>query len=162
MTLRVRAQEPDDIAAITEILNCPRVVHGTLQLPLRSVAERQAWAEVPRGMHRLVAEFEGHVVGMLTLHQEMHPRRGHAAGIGMGVHDDFQGKGIGTALMDAMIDLADNWLNLRRIELTVYADNEPAVRLYRKFGFEVEGTLRNYAFRDGQLIDALSMARVRA
>jgi L-phenylalanine/L-methionine N-acetyltransferase len=65
-------------------------------------------------------------------------------------------------LMDAMIDLADNWLNLRRIELTVYADNEPAVRLYQKFGFEVEGTLRNYAFRDGQLIDALSMARVRA
>ena len=42
----------------------------------------------------------------------------------MAVHDKHTGKGVANALLSAMIDLADNWLNLRRIELTVYCDNE--------------------------------------
>jgi L-phenylalanine/L-methionine N-acetyltransferase len=43
--------------------------------------------------------------------------------------------------MQATVDLADKWLNLTRLELEVYTDNEPAIRLYKKFGFAVEGTL---------------------
>jgi len=43
----------------------------------------------------------------------------------------------------------------------VYVDNEPAIRLYKKFDFEVEGTLRGYAFRDGQYVDSLFIARLR-
>jgi len=50
---------------------------------------------------------------------------------------------------------------LRRVELTVYTDNAPAIALYRKFGFEVEGQLREYAIRDGIYADVLSMARLR-
>jgi putative acetyltransferase len=79
----------------------------------------------------------------------------------MMVRDDWRGKGIGTALMQAVIDLTDRWLNLTRIELTVFTDNESAIALYRNFGFEIEGTLRKYAFRDGAFVDAYSMARVK-
>ena len=61
----------------------------------------------------------------------------------------------------ALIDAADNWLDLKRLELTVYVDNAPAIGLYRKFGFEVEGTRRADAFRDGKFVDSLMMARVR-
>jgi putative acetyltransferase len=89
------------------------------------------------------------------------PRRRHVGDMGMMVRDDWQGKGIGSALMAAMVDLADNWLNLVRIELTVYTDNAAAVGLYQKFGFAIEGTLRRYAFRDGEYVDAYTMARVR-
>jgi putative acetyltransferase len=81
--------------------------------------------------------------------------------LGMAVRDDWQGKGVGTALMQAAIDLADKWLNLSRLELEVYTDNEPAVRLYQKFGFEIEGTAIQYAFRDGQYVDLYLMARLR-
>jgi len=63
-------------------------------------------------------------------------------------------------LLAAAIDLADNWLNYTRIELTVYTDNDVALALYRKFGFEVEGTLKSYAFRGGRYIDAYTMARI--
>ncbi len=79
----------------------------------------------------------------------------------MCVHDEWQGKGIGKALMSAGLDLADKWLNLTRLELEVYTDNEPAIRLYEGFGFEREGTLRQHAFRDGHYVDSYMMARLR-
>src|SRR3712207_9346998 len=79
----------------------------------------------------------------------------------MAVRDDWQGKGVGTALMEAALDLADNWLGLTRIELNVYTDNAAGVALYKKFGFEIEGTHRRYTFRNGEYVDAYSMARIR-
>jgi hypothetical protein len=73
----------------------------------------------------------------------------------MSVHDEFCGRGIGSALLAALIDLSDNWLNLKRLELTVYVDNEPALRLYRKCGFEAEGTRRRDVFRDGHYVGSV-------
>lgn len=161
--IRVRAMEPEDIPAIAGIMNCPRVIRGTLQLPFRSVAERrERWTSAPPGSHRLVAECDGRVVGMLGLHRMEAERVRHVANFGMAVHDDYQGQGVGSALMDVALDLADRWLGILRIELEVYADNAPAVALYKKYGFEIEGTLRRYAFRDGEYVDAYKMARLRS
>ena len=89
------------------------------------------------------------------------PRRRHAAHVGLIVHENWHAKGVGTALMKALIDSADNWLNLSRLELTVFTDNDPAVKLYKKLGFVIEGTHKKYAFRDGELADVYAMARVR-
>lgn len=63
--------------------------------------------------------------------------------------------------MRRAIDLAENWLDLTRIELKVYVDNASGIALYEKFGFQMEGTHRRYAFRDGGYVDAYSMARLR-
>jgi putative acetyltransferase len=79
----------------------------------------------------------------------------------MGVHDAHVGRGIGTRLLRAILDTADNWLDLRRNELTVFVDNAPAIALYERHGFAVEGTLRSYAFRDGAYEDVYAMARLR-
>ena len=103
---------------------------------------------------------DGEVVGELSLWTHDNPRLKHAGSIGMAVRDDRRGEGIGTALMRAALDLADNWLNLTRIELHVYTDNEAGIALYRKFGFEIEGTHRRFAFRGGGYADAYSMARI--
>ena len=56
---------------------------------------------------------------------------------------------------------ACRWLNLTRLELTVFTDNARAIALYKRCGFEIEGTLRQYAFRDGAFVDAYGMARVQ-
>jgi putative acetyltransferase len=163
MKILVRHAEPSDYEAVHRIYIQPKVVWGTLQLPYRSAeVRRQQLAQPQEGIYALVASVDGEVVGHLSLRASSHsPRRRHAGSIGMGVHDDWQGKGVGTALMEALIELADRWLNLTRLELSVWTDNEPTIRLYRKFGFETEGTLRAYGFRDGRFADVHYMARVR-
>ncbi|VEB44801.1 putative acetyltransferase YhhY [Chromobacterium violaceum] len=63
--------------------------------------------------------------------------------------------------MAAALEQADGWLGLRRIELTVFADNARAQGLYRKFGFVEEARMRAYALRDGVYQDVLAMARLK-
>jgi putative acetyltransferase len=158
----IRAVEPDDYEALREVYAQPRAYANTLQMPFPSARLWRERLEAPNSNHRnLAALVNGRVVGNIGLIIDANPRRRHVAHIGMGVHDDYAGRGIGEALMRAALDLADNWLNIARVELTVYADNERAIRLYERTGFLVEGTHRNYAFRDGELVDALAMARCR-
>ena len=162
-TFTVRHAEPNDYEAFQRIMAGPSVVRETMQLPFPSVERwRKALAEPAEGTFNLVASVNSEVVGHIYLGAFPHkPRRRHAGQIGMAVRDDWQGKGAGSALMQATVDLADKWLNLSRLELEVYTDNEPAVRLYKKFGFSVEGTLRRYALRTGRFVDAYMMARLR-
>ena len=163
MTITIRHIEPSDYEALHKIFSGPKVVWGVLQIPFPSAEMwRKRLAEPPEGLYMLVACVNDEIVGQIGLHTSPNrPRRRHVGQIGMAVRDDWQGKGVGTALMQAAIDLADRWLNLSRLELDVYTDNEPAIKLYRKFGFTSEGTAVNYAFRDGQFVDVYLMARLR-
>jgi len=159
----VRRAEPEDYNSMHQIFTNPKVIWGTLQLPFPSAELwRKRFAEPPEGTFNLLVCVKDEIVGQLGLHTfPNHPRRRHAGQIGMAVRDDWHGKGAGTALMGAAVDLADKWLNLTRLELDVYTDNEPAIRLYKKFGFVIEGTLVRYAYRDGQYVDTYAMARLR-
>lgn len=164
ITISIRRAEPSDYEAVCRVFAGPNAVWGTLQLPYPSAESwRKRLAEPAEGRFSLVACVAEELVGQLGVHTFPHnPRRRHVGQIGMAVRDDWQGKGVGTALMGAAIDLAERWLNLSRLELDVYTDNEPAIRLYQKFGFVIEGTLVAFAFRDGQYVDAYVMARLRA
>lgn len=161
MNLQIRHAEPQDYVAVARIYASPLAAAGTLQIPVQS-------AEVWKGRltnlavqdRMLVAVVDGEVVGNLGLHPQISARRSHVAGIGMAVRDDWHGKGVGKALLRTAVDLADNWLGLRRLELTVWADNAVAQRMYANEGFVLEGTHRAYALRNGRYTDALAMARL--
>lgn len=159
----IRHAEPSDAEAIQQILAGPVAIRGTLQLPYPSIERwHKRLAESPEGSFGLLACVENEVIGQLSLFTFPHnPRRHHVGQLGMAVRDDWQGKGAGTVLMQAAIDLADRWLNISRLELEVYTDNEPAIRLYKKFSFIVEGTLHQFAYQDGQFVDVYAMARLR-
>lgn len=164
-TIHIRRATPDDAEAIQRLFAFPRVLWGTLQVPYMSLeSRRKRLTDVAEGTYPLVAEVDGEVVGHLTLYttRSSSPRRRHAGAFGMAVRDDFHRRGVGTALMVALVDLADNWLNLHRLELEVFVDNEPAVHLYQKFGFVIEGRLVDFAFRDGEYADVFVMGRIRA
>jgi L-phenylalanine/L-methionine N-acetyltransferase len=160
--LVVRGCEPEDYKAVHLIYSSPRAMAETLGVPFSS---ERAWREELAGQRddnfSLVACVRGEVVGHLALSVYMNPRTRHSGHFGIAVRDDWQGKGIGTALMEACLDLTDNWLNLARLDLRVYVDNAPAIALYEKFGFEIEGTHRRFAWRNGEYVDARVMARLR-
>jgi putative acetyltransferase len=162
MEITIRHAEPGDYEALHRVHTAPRVAEGTLQLPFQSVEAWRTRLATPReGFYHLVACVADEVIGTLGLETTSRPRRRYVGQLGMGVRDDWQGKGVGSALMRAALDLADNWLELARLELHVYTDNAAGIALYRKFGFVIEGTHRAFAYRSGQYVDAHSMARLR-
>lgn len=156
----IRAVEPEDSVALTLLYNQRRVASGTLQLPMTAVAERQARYMQSPDHRMVVAESAGMIIGHAGL-KMYSGRRKHVGDIGIAVDESYQGLGVGTQMMEALLDLADNWYNLRRVELSVFADNAAAIHLYEKLGFKVEGTHEAFAFREGCYVDAVSMARVR-
>jgi putative acetyltransferase len=160
--ISIRALEPGDLPGVAEVLSQPRAIWGTLQSPYISLEARQKrHAGLPPNDRMLVAVSAGKVIGTAGLHTIDNRRRAHVASIGMAVHDDYAGRGVGRALLSAVVDLADRWLHYTRLELTVWADNARAIALYEKAGFEREGLHRAYAWRDGGYVDALCMARLR-
>lgn len=159
--LTIRARSLLDAASVTDLHNLPGYRWGTMRLPYHGIDEvRRGIEQQDSNVTSLVAILEGVVVGDIAL-MPAKGRRAHVGTIGMGVHDDYRRRGIGRALLGEAIAVADDWLNLRRLELTVYADNEPAIGLYAPFGFMVEGRMTDYGFRAGRYVDALAMARIR-
>jgi L-phenylalanine/L-methionine N-acetyltransferase len=161
----IRRPRPDDAAAMVAIMGDPDVLHGLLQLPYPTDAMwKKRIEEMPVGPTTaelfIVAERGGEVVGNAGCHPLQQVRRRHAAHIGMAVAKHAQGQGVGTALMAAIVDWADNWAQLLRLELAVYVDNAAAQALYRKFGFVEEGVHRADTLRNGAYVDTLAMARL--
>jgi putative acetyltransferase len=164
----LRRARSSDAEAFVRMMEEPAVYAQLLQLPFpdveawRTRLSSQAAAAAAQGSDlHLVAEVDGAVIASAGLSAVgTSPRRRHAMHLGMSVSLPWQGKGIGSALMAALCDYADNWLGVLRIELGVYADNERAQALYRRFGFELEGRQRAHALRNGQLVDTLMMARL--
>ena len=158
----LRASQLEDAFSIAELHNQKHFRWGTLRPPYLSQDTVKKWLETkPSEETHIVADVDGKVVGEALL-SRLNDSRAHIGEISMlGVHDDFIGCGIGTTLMSALIDISDNWLNIMRLELTVLADNEKALALYKKFGFNTEGRLQKYGYRNGAYIDAFVMARLR-
>ena len=162
MDIQIRPVEPEDWPEIAEVFEQPNAVAGTLQMPFRSRAFQRERAERwSKDMLHLGAVIDGKLIGSASL-TRLENRRSHVGQIGMAVHDAYAGRGAGGALMTALLHVADRWIGLRRVELTVYADNARAIGLYERHGFVREGLHKDFALRDGAFVDALAMARIRA
>lgn len=107
----------------------------------------------------LIAEVDGQVVGTCGCHGGSRKVDRHVARLGIAVHRDYRGQGIGSQLMQAALDWAQSTF-MRRVELSVLARNQGAIRLYERFGFAVEGQHKNSICKRGEYIDTLTMARV--
>lgn len=161
--INVRRAVGGDCEVLQALLSEPEIVYWTIEMPFTTAASvQQRITEKNDGNYVLVACSGSNVIGTVSLTSYPSPRMRHVAKLGtMAVNPAAQGKGAGSALMAAAINLADQWLNVSRLELMVYADNVPAIGLYRKYGFEQEGLLRNMAFRQGQYVDITVMSRLR-
>ncbi|WP_445356037.1 GNAT family N-acetyltransferase [Microbulbifer sp. EKSA008] len=161
MSIEIRHSRKEDIPEIKDIYAQSSCYAGTLQVPYPSIDKWEKFlGNIPDNFYSIVAVLDGMIVGQIGMEVFSNPRRKHVSNIGMAVSEEHQKSGVGSKLLEAMLNLSINWLAVRRIELEVYTDNEQAVGLYKKYGFEVEGTAKNYAFRNGEYADVYLMAKV--
>ncbi|WP_062265565.1 GNAT family N-acetyltransferase [Endozoicomonas arenosclerae] len=162
MEIKIRHLEDRDFPQIAEMFEYEDLVQNTSQIPYNhSDHWKQLFRSQTNETVQLVAEVDGRAAGHLGIHMSNKPRKKHVATFGISVHPDFQGQGIGSRLVDEMIQLCDNWLNIVRIELGVFTENEHAIALYKKYGFEIEGTSRFDCFQKGKYGSTHRMARIR-
>jgi ribosomal protein S18 acetylase RimI-like enzyme len=101
---------------------------------------------------RIMAVAGGQVIGFLVVERIAHPVNRHVATLGMAVERSWRGRGVGSALMEAALGWARS-AGVEKVTLEVYPTNQPAVALYRKFGFFEEGrlsrqSLKSYGYED--------------
>ena len=121
--------------------------------------ERRYLKAIRRWEHAavFVAEVNGQVVGRLSVSRDQHPASRHVADLGLMVAAERRGQGIGRGLLEAAVDWA-RAAGVTKLELHVFPWNEPALRLYERFGFEREGVRRGHYRRAGEEVDAILMA----
>jgi RimJ/RimL family protein N-acetyltransferase len=107
-----------------------------------------------------VAVYDNEIIGYSAIFKFTHPRRLGVAHMGIYLHQDYHGVGLGSAMTKHGLDLAKNQ-QLHRLSLEVVEDNKIAVSLYKKFGFKVEGKLIDaYLGSDGEYYDILVMGKI--
>jgi RimJ/RimL family protein N-acetyltransferase len=106
----------------------------------------------------LVAENKGKIVGMLNFAQSQHHRLSHSGDLGIEVIQGWRECGVGTLLLQTLLDWARNHPQIKKVRLGVLSSNERAIHVYRKLGFVDEGLFpRAVQIAPGEFVDELRM-----
>jgi RimJ/RimL family protein N-acetyltransferase len=106
-----------------------------------------------------VAEYEEQLVGYMFAMGGTAKRNQHSVYVVIGILKDYRGQGIGTRLFEKLEEWAVE-RKIRRLELTTVTRNVAGVALYKKMGFEVEGTKKDSLLIDGEFVDEYYMAKL--
>lgn len=126
----------------------------------RSVADERRYLRAVRkhpDAAVFVAENERGIVGRLSVARDPHPASRHVADLGLMVAADARRQGVGWALLEQAVEWARAG-GVTKLELHVFPHNEPAIRLYEKFGFVKEGYRHDQYRRGRDFVDAILMA----
>ncbi|MDA4122253.1 MAG: GNAT family N-acetyltransferase [Thaumarchaeota archaeon] len=157
-TVSVRRARPNDVPALVSVFRS--VARERVYLYTEKVSGDQVGRMKKRLKDRksliAVAEVDGKVVGSLVLERGPAAKSAHLRTLGISVMKGFRGIGAGSALMEYAIDWA-RANHVKKITLGVFSSNPAAVRLYKKFGFELEGRLKNQFLIKDEFVDELLM-----
>ncbi len=161
----VRPAEPGDAEALTRLAEAvsaePEAWLISAGGEWRSVGEERRYLKAvrryPHAAVYVAERSDGTIVGRLSLARDTHPASGHVADLGLMVSIDARRQGVGRALLGAAVDWA-RASGVSKIELHVFPWNEPAIKLYERFGFEREGFRKGHYRRAGRNVDAILMA----
>jgi len=144
-------------------------VEGSSEYMLWEAGERNIHPEQQRKMIEsiegnenstiFVAENDNVLVGYLMAIGGNARRRKHSAYIVIGIVKDYRGQGVGRKLFKELEQWASKH-NIQRLELTVVTRNEAGLALYKKIGFEIEGTKKHSLFIDGEFVDEFYMSKL--
>jgi ribosomal protein S18 acetylase RimI-like enzyme len=149
--IRVRPAREDDRRALATLFAAVAAERTGIATEPPVDVEARAAAWVLEG--DIVADAAGTIVGSIHVQASKH---GYGE-IGMAVAREWRGRGVGAALMAAAIEWARS-RELHKLCLGVFAHNEAAIALYRKFGFVEEGRrVKQYRRASGELWDSIEM-----
>jgi RimJ/RimL family protein N-acetyltransferase len=166
VSFTVRPADPGDAEALVRLAEAvssePEGWLISVDGEWRSVGdERRYLKAVRRYPHAAVYVAEriedGAIIGRLSLARDTHPASAHVADLGLMVAADARRQGVGWALLEAAVEWARG-ASIRKLELHVFPWNEPAIRLYERFGFEREGERKAHYRRGDEFVDAVLMA----
>ncbi len=101
---------------------------------------------------------EGEIVGLVGCMGGRRRSTAHETSLGITLKMEYRDKGLGTRVMQAALDWARSSGVIKRVQLEVFTNNERAIHLYEKLGFEQEGIRRKAYKKDGKWMDAIVMA----
>jgi RimJ/RimL family protein N-acetyltransferase len=135
------------------------------------IGEQDEFTMTPEGERKLITELAltdnatmqvavagGRIVGVITCRGDIRRAKQHAGVIGISVAQEWRDQGVGSALMDEMIRWAKGTGIVTRLELLVFSENQRAVHVYEKAGFQIEGIKRRAIFKNGKYHDEYFMA----
>ncbi len=126
-----------------------------------TVEQEQKWlkSNIEDESHLInVAEADAKVIGQLDFSNGHRKRNSHTGEFGMGVHKDFRGLGVGSLLIDALVDWAKDNPGIEKINLCVHQTNDRAIATYKKIGFQVEGLrTKDLKYPNGAYVDTVLM-----
>jgi RimJ/RimL family protein N-acetyltransferase len=156
--VRLRPIEPDDVPTLQRWINTsPARNFIFTRLPM-SLEQERDWAANaavnPNTPVYIIQTSDGVDIGSAGLQIE-----GARATLGIAIHDErFWNRGLGSDAVSTLVDGAFRARPLTRIELTVFPDNERAIRAYERVGFQREGLLRRYVYQNGAFRDVVLMS----
>lgn len=158
--MKIRKMESADLTALFGIYKDKEVVNNNRYLP--NITQEDFESMFNDSQHNFVAvDSAGKIVGHLSICTTEKARVLHSASFGIAVDKLCRGQGVGRYLMEHLLSYCDEKLDLVRIELEVHSNNAAALRLYKSFGFEVEGIKRKAVLVEDELIDIVIMSRIR-
>lgn len=161
--IRLRAREPEDAPLLFQWFNDPEVTeHLAMRYPLSMKSEREFIESVssPGYAHAgfAVETLADHrLIGGVDLLNASPENRCASLGIAIGDKASWDG-GYGTDTMRTVCRFGFEMMNLHRIQLEVYANNERARHVYEKVGFVLEGRRRQALYKYGSYHDVLVMS----
>lgn len=163
----IRTAVPDDAQALLEhaciILADDLYNVSTLDEFQKTVEEEKQWIQQHidhPAQVVLVAELGDSIVGILGFENGSRKRLAHQGILHTSVRAEFRCRGIGTALLQSLIDWAEENPVIEKVALSVFATNQPAIGLYTKTGFLEEGRrIREIKVADEKYVDDILMYR---
>lgn len=161
--ITIRPAVAADLAGLIHLSNEIRAegIYFVAEEPRRSESECAQYLQFLDSESNLVlAAFDAErLIGSLTVVRGWLSKTRHVGEIGLGVASSYREAGIGSELLGLAIAWATAQ-GLLRLELSVFASNERALALYRKFGFAEEGRRRAKFLIDGVYVDEVVMGRL--
>ncbi|WP_436375310.1 GNAT family N-acetyltransferase [Cytobacillus sp. BC1816] len=162
--LQIRSADKSDAEAI--LAHCRKafgesdfLMTGADEFNL-TIEEEETWIEqsIRTGDLILLAEVDNEVIGMLTFRRSKSKKVNHLGYFGITIQEKHCNQGLGSKMMEQFLKWAQDEPGLEKVCLEVFAYNERAIHLYKRFGFQEEGRkIKHIKRSNGSYADELMM-----